>query len=96
MIALETLQKQLVDLGICSRGSNLALYPNFMTLFKNSMPYLTYMLTNVIVWANNADAISTQYSGTRALKNDITRYFMLFGFQLLTKHWQEDYYGYER
>jgi len=35
-------------------------YKEVDSLFKN-------------VWANNADAISIQYSGTGALKNDFTR-----------------------
>lgn len=34
---------------------------------------MTYSLAWIIVWADNADAISIAYSGTGALKTDFTR-----------------------
>lgn len=47
-------------LGILSPGQRVDQQPAFERLFKN-------------IWADNADAISEQYSGTRALKTDFTR-----------------------
>jgi phosphatidylinositol 4-phosphatase len=43
-----------------STGQKVEEQPAFERLFKN-------------VWADNADAISLQYSGTKALKTDFTR-----------------------
>ncbi|KAH3745931.1 phosphatidylinositide phosphatase SAC1 [Pelomyxa schiedti] len=59
MIGFAVLQKQLTRLGIIP-GVSLPTNSSFIPIFKN-------------VWANNANALSTQYSGTCALKNDITR-----------------------
>jgi hypothetical protein len=60
-IASKCLERQLFTLGVFADPTDcVAMYRGFDLLFKN-------------MWANNADCISTQYSGTRALKNDITR-----------------------
>ncbi|KAK2725367.1 phosphatidylinositol-3-phosphatase SAC1-like [Artemia franciscana] len=60
MLAHKNLEAVLERLGILSEGSNLVNHKNFEYSFKN-------------VWADNADFISCQYSGTGALKTDYTR-----------------------
>lgn len=60
MIARRSLNLVLVKLGVLKPGQTVEVTPSFSTLFKN-------------VWADNADLISTQYSGTGALKTDFTR-----------------------
>lgn len=60
MFAQYVLNKQLQKLGILNGGETISNHEGFLYIFKN-------------VWADNADAISTQYSGTGALKNDYTR-----------------------
>lgn len=47
-------------MGILSEGQRVEDQQDFESLFKN-------------IWADHADAISTQYSGTGALKTDFTR-----------------------
>eukprot|EP01098_Paradermamoeba_levis_P012311 TRINITY_DN5363_c0_g1_i1.p1 TRINITY_DN5363_c0_g1~~TRINITY_DN5363_c0_g1_i1.p1 ORF type:complete len:602 (-),score=219.09 TRINITY_DN5363_c0_g1_i1:139-1899(-) len=60
MFAQYVLNKQLQRMGILNGAETIANFDYFLSIFKN-------------VWADNADAISTQYSGTGALKNDFTR-----------------------
>uniref|UniRef100_A0A1B0AHI7 Phosphatidylinositol-3-phosphatase SAC1 n=1 Tax=Glossina pallidipes TaxID=7398 RepID=A0A1B0AHI7_GLOPL len=61
MLARRSLQKTLEKLGILHPSQKIELTsPNFELIFK-------------AVWADNADLISMQYSGTRALKTDFTR-----------------------
>ncbi|KAK2713729.1 phosphatidylinositol-3-phosphatase SAC1-like [Artemia franciscana] len=60
MLAHKNLEAVLECLGILSEGSDLVNHKNFEYSFNN-------------VWADNADFISCQYSGTRALKTDYTR-----------------------
>lgn len=60
MLAKRSLTQVLMRLGVLKAGQNVEITPSFETLFKN-------------VWADNADLISTQYSGTGALKTDFTR-----------------------
>ena len=61
VLARRALLQQLKDFGILSKEAS---YDDFgevlIGIFRN-------------VWADNADAISTQYSGTGALKTDFTR-----------------------
>lgn len=57
VIAKQKLVQQLQELGIITNNV--------------SFPFLDHMFQNV--WADNADAISMQYSGTGALKTDYTR-----------------------
>ncbi|CCA67182.1 probable SAC1-recessive suppressor of secretory defect [Serendipita indica DSM 11827] len=59
-IAKWSLSKQLQELGILSEGETVEQHEQFMSLFRH-------------VWADHADAISTAYSGTGALKTDFTR-----------------------
>uniref|UniRef100_A0A182QZ36 Phosphatidylinositol-3-phosphatase SAC1 n=1 Tax=Anopheles farauti TaxID=69004 RepID=A0A182QZ36_9DIPT len=61
LIAKRSLEQSLVKLGLFRAGEK-HIDPNslFESVFK-------------AVWANNADLISTQYSGTGALKTDFTR-----------------------
>ncbi|GMG31144.1 unnamed protein product [Ambrosiozyma monospora] len=55
------LQQQLEDDKIISEGQDWsAIDPKFLFVFQN-------------IWADNADAVSTSYSGTGALKTDYTR-----------------------
>lgn len=61
MIARKILEFQLQRLGVLSDGETINAHPNFDRSFK-------------IIWANHGDAISIQYSGTPALKGDITRF----------------------
>ncbi|XP_059473122.1 phosphatidylinositol-3-phosphatase SAC1 [Neocloeon triangulifer] len=60
MLARRALQYALERFGILSSGQKVEDQPAFERLFKH-------------VWADNADAISEQYSGTKALKTDFTR-----------------------
>lgn len=60
MLAKRSLNIVLVKLGILMPGQKIDSYNEFEFLFKN-------------VWADNADMISVQYSGTGALKTDFTR-----------------------
>ena len=61
MLAKRSLQSILIKLGILYSGQSLdGVGSGMMDLFKN-------------VWADNADLISIQYSGTGALKTDFTR-----------------------
>ena len=61
MLAKRSLQLTLTKLGILYNGQTLeGVGGGMMELFKN-------------VWADNADLISVQYSGTGALKTDFTR-----------------------
>ena len=60
MLAKRSLNMVLCRLGILKLGETVDISLSFETLFKN-------------VWADNADLISTQYSGTGALKTDFTR-----------------------
>lgn len=60
MLARRSLQQVLEKLNILSLGQSIQSVLAFDSLFKN-------------VWADNADLISVQYSGTGALKTDFTR-----------------------
>ncbi|XP_063701715.1 phosphatidylinositol-3-phosphatase SAC1 [Culicoides brevitarsis] len=60
MLARRSLQNTLTKLGILVMGQRIENTFTFENLFRN-------------VWADNADLISTQYSGTGALKTDFTR-----------------------
>lgn len=60
MLARRSLQNTLTKLGILVMGQKIENTFTFENLFRN-------------VWADNADHISTQYSGTGALKTDFTR-----------------------
>lgn len=60
MLAKRILEQSLMKLGVLTSGQKIDLNSSFEWLFKG-------------VWADNADLISTQYSGTRALKTDFTR-----------------------
>lgn len=60
MLAKRSLNQVLNRLNILKSNQTVEITPSFETLFKN-------------VWADNADLISTQYSGTGALKTDFTR-----------------------
>ncbi|KAG4433032.1 hypothetical protein IFR05_011493 [Cadophora sp. M221] len=60
MLARFTLNRQLTDLGVLSRGETFTSDPEFEILFRK-------------LWADNADVVSKSYSGTGALKTDFTR-----------------------
>ncbi|KAJ8058560.1 hypothetical protein OCU04_012738 [Sclerotinia nivalis] len=61
MLGRWTLNRQLTDLGVLTRGENFTLAdPEFEILFRK-------------LWADNADVVSKSYSGTGALKTDFTR-----------------------
>jgi phosphatidylinositol 4-phosphatase len=59
-LARAALNRQLTDLGVLSRGETFTSDPAFEVLFRK-------------IWADNADVVSTSYSGTGALKTDFTR-----------------------
>ena len=55
------LDRMLTDLGILEPGETFAdVDPDFEFMFRN-------------IWADNADAVSHSYSGTGAMKTDVTR-----------------------
>ncbi|CAF0811378.1 unnamed protein product [Adineta steineri] len=60
LFAKRILEKQLQHYNIIKYGEKIDAYAEFSSLFKN-------------IWADNADFISIQYSGTGALKTDFTR-----------------------
>ncbi|KAL2017457.1 hypothetical protein VTK56DRAFT_2053 [Thermocarpiscus australiensis] len=61
MLARWTLDRMLIDLGLLARGSRFADEDAaFELLFRN-------------MWADNADVVSRSYSGTGAMKTDLTR-----------------------
>ena len=60
MLARWTLNRQLTDLGVLSRGETFTSDAGFEILFRK-------------LWADNADIVSKSYSGTGALKTDFTR-----------------------
>ncbi|KAM0284281.1 hypothetical protein ACHAQH_002072 [Verticillium albo-atrum] len=61
MFARHTLDRILEDLGLMTRGSSFRDEdPAFEDLFRN-------------MWADNADVVSCSYSGTGAMKTDVTR-----------------------
>lgn len=60
LLAKRSLQQVLEKLGILRFGQSIDTVTSFDSLFKN-------------VWADNADLVSIQYSGTGALKTDFTR-----------------------
>ncbi|CAD7090352.1 unnamed protein product [Hermetia illucens] len=60
MLAKRSLTNILTKLGILHSGQSLSSTPSFEMLFKS-------------VWSDNADLIATQYTGTGALKTDVTR-----------------------
>lgn len=61
MLARWTLDRMFVDLGLMSKGVSFATEdPAFEFMFRN-------------LWADNADTVSKSYSGTGAMKTDLTR-----------------------
>ena len=60
MLARWALNRQLIDLGVLSRGETFTSDADFEILFRK-------------LWADNADVVSKSYSGTGALKTDFTR-----------------------
>ena len=60
MLARRNLLAVLVSVGVLPETARMESQATFETLFKN-------------VWADHADMISIQYSGTGALKTDFTR-----------------------
>lgn len=60
MLAKRSLEQTLLRLGVLRPGQTVDGTAGLVGLFKN-------------VWADNADLVSTQYSGTGALKTDFTR-----------------------
>ena len=61
MIARYVLEKQLQAIGVLGVENHITDYSDFEYTFKN-------------VWADNADMIAHQYTGTGALKTDFTRF----------------------
>ncbi|KAK4184477.1 phosphoinositide phosphatase SAC1 [Podospora australis] len=61
MLARWTLDRMFIDLGLLSRGSR----------FADEDPAFEFMFRNM--WADNADVVSKSYSGTGAMKTDLTR-----------------------
>lgn len=60
MLARRSLQQSLRSIGILRNDEQLASKFSFETIFRNT-------------WADNADMLAEQYTGTRALKTDYTR-----------------------
>ncbi len=60
MLARHTLERQLTEAGLLAPGGRLQDDAAFELLFRN-------------LWADNADVVSRSYSGTGAMKTDVTR-----------------------
>jgi len=74
MLARHVLTKQLIECGIFKESDRIDMFPDFERMFRNSeFPRTRVKLTLLVVWADNADAVSKAYSGTGALKTDFTR-----------------------
>jgi hypothetical protein len=61
MLARWTLDRMFADLGLLTRGAR----------FADEDPAFEHMFRNL--WADNADVVSKAYSGTGAMKTDLTR-----------------------
>ncbi|KAH7320032.1 phosphoinositide phosphatase [Stachybotrys elegans] len=61
LFARHMLDRIFVDLGLMSPGST----------FRNEDPDFEFLFRNI--WADNADVVSCSYSGTGAMKTDVTR-----------------------
>ncbi|KAL6904596.1 phosphoinositide phosphatase [Trichoderma evansii] len=61
IFARHMLDRMLVDVGLLAQGST----------FRNEDPEFEVLFRNI--WADNADVVSTAYSGTGAMKTDVTR-----------------------
>lgn len=61
IFARHMLDRMLQDAGLLAKGSS----------FKNEDPAFEFLFRNI--WADNADVVSTAYSGTGAMKTDVTR-----------------------
>ncbi|KAL6662182.1 hypothetical protein ACP70R_000041 [Stipagrostis hirtigluma subsp. patula] len=61
MVGRKILESQLQRIGVLGANDTISNYPDFDAHYK-------------VLWANHGDAISTQYSGTPALKGDFVRY----------------------
>ena len=61
MLARWTLDRMLADLGLLARGAR----------FADEDPAFEFLYRNL--WADNADVVSKAYSGTGAMKTDLTR-----------------------
>ncbi|KAJ1279237.1 hypothetical protein BS78_04G139900 [Paspalum vaginatum] len=61
MIGRKLLEVQLQRIGVFGANDTVSNFPDFDANYK-------------VLWANHGDAISTQYSGTPALKGDFVRY----------------------
>ncbi|OAF68066.1 hypothetical protein A3Q56_04201 [Intoshia linei] len=61
LMALEIIKIQLQEANVINCGIEITKNQEFMSKFKN-------------LWADNADMLSIQYAGTKALKTDFTRY----------------------
>lgn len=59
--ARATLDRMFIDLGLMARGRS----------FKEEDPAFEFLFRNL--WADNADVVSKSYSGTGAMKTDVTR-----------------------
>jgi hypothetical protein len=62
MFARHMLDRQFVELGLMSPGSS----------FRDEDPAFEFLFRNI--WADNADVVSSSYSGTGAMKTDVTRF----------------------
>lgn len=62
MFARATLDRIFVDLGLMANGAT----------FKTEDPAFEFLFRNL--WADNADVVSKSYSGTGAMKTDVTRF----------------------
>ncbi|KAI6246827.1 Phosphatidylinositol-3-phosphatase SAC1 [Erysiphe necator] len=60
LLAKTVLNRQFRDLGVLNRHEDLTQFEDFEFLFRN-------------LWADNADVVSKVYSGSGALKTDVTR-----------------------
>ncbi|OEL27740.1 Phosphoinositide phosphatase SAC7 [Dichanthelium oligosanthes] len=61
MVGRKLLESQLQRIGVFGANDTVSNFPDFDANYK-------------VLWANHGDAISTQYSGTPALKGDFVRY----------------------
>lgn len=81
-LARHILNQQLREIKVIDVNEKIEEHEDFMVSFRNSECSLDLpdevcgclFLTLLLVWADNADAVSVTYSGTGALKTDFTRY----------------------
>lgn len=90
LLAKRIFEIQLRQFSIIGNDENLPSYKHLNSIFQNRSDkkisnVFLHRICLVLVWADNADFISTQYAGTGALKTDFTRFVYSFVMKMSNK-----------